>query len=164
MKIVTLLAGLLLVAAVAVAPVAAAQQRTHLLAVLDGANQNPPVSTTGHGFFRATLSSDGTQLTFRLNVGGLVNVTAAHIHLGNSTTNGPVVAFLFKASSPLARANGVLASGTLTAADLVGPLQGQPFSALVNAMESGNAYVNVHTTQHPSGEIRGQIVLMGQGS
>ena len=43
------------------------------------------------------------------------------------------------------RQTGVLATGTITAADLVGPLTGQPLSALVDAMRAGHAYVNVHT-------------------
>jgi hypothetical protein len=30
-------------------------------------------------------------------------------------------------------------------------------SALIDAIESGNAYVNVHTVAHPPGEIRGQL-------
>jgi hypothetical protein len=53
--------------------------------------------------------------------------------------------------------DGVLARGTITEADLVGPLAGQPLSALVEAIRSGNAYVNVHTVDHPAGEIRGQL-------
>jgi hypothetical protein len=40
---------------------------------------------------------------------------------------------------------------------LIGPLAGQPFSALLNQMQAGNTYVNVHTVQNPAGEIRGQI-------
>ena len=66
------------------------------------------------------------------------------------------------------RGSGVLAESTLTAADLVGPLAGQPFSALMDAILAGNAYVDVHTNDgidptntgpgdFPVGEIRGQI-------
>jgi hypothetical protein len=51
----------------------------------------------------------------------------------------------------------MLADGTITAANLVGALAGQPLSALVEALSSGGAYVNVHTQQNPGGEIRGQI-------
>jgi hypothetical protein len=64
---------------------------------------------------------------------------------------------------------GVIATGTISAADLlVGPLAGEPLSALVELLESDGAYVNVHTNDgmgdvntgpgdFPGGEIRGQI-------
>ncbi len=55
------------------------------------------------------------------------------------------------------RFNGVYAHGTVSAANLVGPLAGQPLSALITAMQAGSTYVNVHTSQFPAGEIRGQI-------
>jgi hypothetical protein len=38
----------------------------------------------------------------------------------------------------------------------VGPLEGKSFSELRSMVERG-AYVNVHTKEHPKGEIRGQI-------
>ena len=52
---------------------------------------------------------------------------------------------------------GVLARGTITAANLVGPLKGKAVEDLVRDIRAGDAYVNVHTTAHPAGEIRGQI-------
>jgi hypothetical protein len=62
----------------------------------------------------------------------------------------------------------VLAEGTITAANLIGPLAGHPLSDLIADMESGGAYVNIHTNDgvaptntgpgdFPGGEIRGQI-------
>jgi hypothetical protein len=57
----------------------------------------------------------------------------------------------------------------ITEEDLVGPLAGFSLSDLVDEMQNGNTYVNVHTSDFsgrdntgpgdfPAGEIRGQIV------
>jgi hypothetical protein len=53
--------------------------------------------------------------------------------------------------------HGPLAQGNFTAADLKGPLAGKQLFDLVNMIKNGDAYVNVHTTQNPEGEIRGQL-------
>jgi len=115
------------------------------------------------------LSPDGIELLYKLIVANIENVVAAHIHLVPEGANGPVVAFLYDpAPAGGGRTEGVLADGTITAANLIGPLAGQPLSALITAMETGNAYVNVHTNdgvppvnrglgEFPGGEIRGQI-------
>ena len=140
----------------------AAKQHTNYRAILRGSNQNPPVDTHAHGVFIATLSPDGKSITFKLIVANMENVTMAHIHIGDSATNGPVVVFLFHTETPVARQDGILSQGTFTASDFKGPLMGQAFSALINAIMNGDAYVNVHSTQHPAGEIRGQIFIAGK--
>ena len=129
----------------------------------------PARDTLGQGQAIFHLSKDGTAIEYKLIASNIENVTASHIHLGGSTVNGPVVAFLFgNAPAGGGRTDGVLAEGTITAADLVGPLAGQPLSALIDAMNSGNAYVNVHTNDgvaptntgagdFPGGEIRGNF-------
>lgn len=89
------------------------------------------------------------------------NVTHAHIHMAPAGSNGAIVAWLYPGGPPAqlipGRSSGTLGEGTITAASLVGPLAGQPLSALVSALDTGNAYVNVHTTQFPGGEVRGNI-------
>lgn len=85
------------------------------------------------------------------------DVTQAHIHLGEQGENGDVVAFLFGFVDEGVTANGVLETGTITDADLVGPLAGMSLADLVAEVDTGGAYVNVHTLEHPGGEIRGQI-------
>ena len=157
----TILALLLLAVALAT-PVVAVKQHTNYRAILRGSNQNRPVETNAHGVFIATLSSDGKSITFKLIVANMENVTMAHIHIGDSATNGPVVVFLFHTETPVARQDGILSQGTFTASDFKGPLMGQAFSALINAIMNGDAYVNVHSTQHPAGEIRGQIFIAGK--
>lgn len=136
---------------------------------LSGGEEVPPNESRGTGQAIFRLSADGTALTYRLIVANIENVTASHIHLAPAGTNGGVVAFLF-GSVPAGGGltNGVLAEGTITAANLTGSLAGQPLSALLEEMRSGNAYVNVHTNDGvaptgtgpgdlPGGEIRGQI-------
>ena len=102
-------------------------------------------------------------------VENIENVVGAHIHLAPAGSNGPVVAFLYGTVAPGGgRIDGILAEGTITGADLVGPLAGQDISVLLASLSSAGAYVNVHTNDgvtgtnsgpgdFASGEIRGQI-------
>ena len=68
--------------------------------------------------------------------------------------------------------NGVLASGEITAPNAVNACGWTSLWDVLNAMRSGNAYVNVHTNDgvaptntgpgdFPGGEIRGQIFVAG---
>lgn len=154
--------------------VAAQDPAKNFVAHPDGGQEVPERDTaaTGQAIFR--LSGDGKQLTYRLIVANIENVVAAHIHLGPTGVNGPVVAFLFGPVAPGGgRVDGVIATGTITAANLVGPLTGQPLSVLTVAMEAGGTYVNVHTDDgvppansgpgdFPGGEIRGQVRQAGR--
>lgn len=130
---------------------------------LSGEEEVPPVETTARGRAKFLLSSDRTKIHFRLTIDIIENVNQAHIHLGERGVNGPVVVWLYPDAPPPVLIpgsfSGVLATGTITAANLVGPLAGMPLSELINALIQGNTYVNVHTTQNPGGEIRGQIRL-----
>ena len=129
----------------------------------------PVRSTNAQGQAVFHVSQDGTELEYRLIASNIENVVQAHIHLGPPGVNGPIVAFLFgPAAVGGGRHNGVLSTGTITAANLIGPLAGQPLSALIAAQNGGNAYVNIHTNDgvapidtgpgdFPGGEIRGDI-------
>ena len=85
----------------------------------------------------------------------------AHIHLQAPGANGPIVVWLYPPAPPPqlipGRFDGVLAEGTFTAANLMGPLAGMSLEDLVAEMRAGNTYVNIHTTANPGGEVRGQI-------
>lgn len=131
----------------------------------------------GNAVFR--VSADGTTIYYKLVINKIDNVFMAHIHLAPAGSNGPIVVWLYPDSpnppnpSPPAswiegRFNGKLADGEITAEDLVGPLAGMPLSDLISALEAGNLYVNVHTSDFiapantgpgdfPGGEIRGQL-------
>ena len=136
--------------------VPAVGQTPGFTATLSGTQEVPAVMTPAGGEAVFTLSPDGMTLSFTLTVSNINDVFASHIHLAAPGVVGPVVAPLF-IGSKIGPFSGLLAQGTITAADLRGPLLGMPLSALVAEIETGNTYVNVHTTANPGGEIRGQI-------
>jgi hypothetical protein len=125
------------------------------VANITGAQETTPIISTATG--NATIKFDGTQstITVTLNTTGLTNVTASHIHFGKAGSNGGVLFGLFAApgtfTSPLTK--------TLTSADFTADAANgiNTFSDAVNAILSGNTYVNVHTQANAAGEIRGQV-------
>lgn len=126
-----------------------------------GDQEVPPRETLAQGQAIFKLSKDGTELSYKLIVANLDSITMAHIHLAPVGSNGGVVAWLYPSAPPASlipgTTNGILAQGVLTDASLVGALDGQTLEDLVEEFLNGNAYVNVHTTLYPGGEIRGQI-------
>ncbi|WLR43005.1 CHRD domain-containing protein [Bacillus carboniphilus] len=127
------------------------------VAKLTGLSEIPPVFTDAFGCTRFAVNRNETALSYILKVNDFNNLIFAHIHQGGLEENGPVVAFLLNTVSPTISVKEGTVQGTLTAESLVGPLEGQPLSALLELMRTGQAYVNVHSQQNLSGEIRGQI-------
>lgn len=137
------------------------------VAPLTGDAEIPALDTLARGVAVIQVSDDAVH--YRLIATNIDNVVAAHIHLGGADVNGPVVAHLFGPAAPGGGVStGVLATGTITVDDLTGPLDGEPLSVLIDAIEAGEAYVNVHTNDgvaptntgpgdFPGGEIRGQL-------
>jgi hypothetical protein len=128
---------------------------------LTGDEQVPSVATAALGTASFWLNPEGTELRYQLTVAQLDNVTMAHLHLGTFGKNGPPVVWLYPSAPPMKQidglSNGVLSAGTITAADLVGPMAGKTIADLVTAIRANDIYVNVHTRDHSDGEIRGQL-------
>lgn len=144
------------------------ERRQFLSADLSPLDEVPAKASEAHGNFAAEFSQDGS-LSFKLTFSGLSSpTTQAHIHFGATKTNGGVMVFLCGGPKPSCPAEGSV-SGTITAADVsvlpannpdsVIPQGVDPgnFGALAEAILSGTSYVNVHTKDFPTGEIRGQI-------
>jgi Cu/Zn superoxide dismutase len=106
----------------------------------------------------ATFTVNGPTIAYKVAANGLSSAfTAAHIHAGAPGTPGPVVAPLQLAATGAGTAAG---EGTIDAAAIKGKnADGSPMTMndLLAAMRSGALYVNVHTANNKSGEIRGQI-------
>lgn len=105
----------------------------------------------------AAAASSASRLSYSISVQDIDEVTAAHIHMGRSDENGPIIVTLFKPDTPTGEITGELVSGTITSQNLEGPMQGKQLSDLIDLFDAGDTYVNVHTETNPNGEIRGTI-------
>lgn len=133
-----------------------------------GANENPPVLSDGSGRFRVNQTA-GENLTYRLRYDiPNAEVIQAHIHIGNPGTNGGVAAFLCTnaggVDAPECPTPSGLVDDALASADVLavegenGPIiEAGDLQGLFKLIRDGATYVNVHTTDHPTGEIRCQI-------
>ena len=165
-------ARLKLVAAVAIAGVvglgtAAVANVDRAKEHLTGYEEVPALSTPGSGDFRIDIRKD--EVRYELTFSDLESAaTQAHIHFENATNNGPVVVFLCSnlgngpAGTQACPAAGGTITGTITAADVGGGAAAQglaagEFDEFVQALRSGATYVNVHSVNRPTGEIRAQI-------
>jgi hypothetical protein len=142
----------------------------NLVAHAAGENEVPPRETRARGNAIFHVSDDGLSVDYKLIVANIENVRQSHIHLGDASVAGPIVVFLYgPVPAGGGRIDGVIAEGTFTAANLIGPLAGHPLSDLLTAMRNNGAYANVHTDDgvppantgpgdFPGGEVRGTIM------
>ena len=114
----------------------------HFSASLTGDQHDPAITTdaTGTGTFSLTSAGLAYDITFE----GLT-ISVSHFHLGAAGVSGGVVRTL-----DFAGANTI--SGIWT------PQDSQPLTdSLIAEVLAGNIYVNLHTSDNPGGEIRGQL-------
>lgn len=128
-------------------------------AELSGEEEVPPVKTKARGEATFKLNKGGDELTYLVALKNIEDVTAAHIHQSQKGKNGPPVAPLFAEPKKPAIVGTLYSEGSIRAYELIGPLKGRSLQSLVQMMETGDTYVNVHTIKHPEGELRGQIRL-----
>ncbi len=124
----------------------AATLTKELTVQLAAANENPqPSGRTETGSASIKIFSDNS-VTVDITVTGLAsgdNITAGHFHVGDPVTNGGVVVDL----NPTVMGNMVKAKLTNVR------------SSFIDTLKNGTAdiYLNVHSSQVPSGIVRGQV-------
>lgn len=130
---------------------------------LSGNNEVPAIKTRTIGLTKARLKEQGQSLALAAIVARIprnVEITMAHLHLGQVGENGPVIVNLLASDEFRGQNRRYRRLRTdITGGDLLGSLQGQPLDALIAEIQSGNVYVNIHTDRNPSGEVRGQLEL-----
>ena len=135
---------------------------------LVGYEEVPAVSTTARGRFWAWVDTKANTLTYKLTYDALEgDVTQSHVHFGQMSVNGGVSFFLCSnlgngpAGTQPCPVGPAEVSGVITPDLIVGPagqgIEAQAFAEVVDALRNGIAYVNVHSTKWPGGEIRGQL-------
>lgn len=154
-------AAILTSLALTTALVAAPNDTEVFSAQLAGDSEVPPINSPGTASFQMEV---GSTITFTLSYSGLSAApTLAHLHFAQPSVAGGVMIFLCGGGGQPAcpaTTSGTI-TGTITGANVVGPTaQGIAAGDLTSALEAvrdGESYANMHTSNFPSGEIRGQV-------
>jgi CHRD domain len=127
---------------------------------LTGGGEVPPRGTPAVG--TVGLYVDGNTVDYTIEVHGITAITGAHIHSGAPGVNGSIRIALYPgpgtnfSATPTGGVEGILISGSFNSSQVTGVT----YEELLNQMRAGTAYANVHTTQFPGGEMRGQVHLV----
>ena len=136
-----LLKSLVLASSLAILAAGGAGAETFFAAVIDGSQPVPPTGSPATGTALLVLNDSMDEVAYEIEFEGLLGEeTSAHFHNAAPGQNGGVI-FGLPLGSPK-----------------VGVWPVGPFE--VDELLAGRVYVNVHSTEHPSGEIRGDIGLI----
>jgi hypothetical protein len=139
---------------------------------LSGPAESPPNASPGVGTATVTVDTVAQTMTVDVSFSGLTsNTTASHIHCCTATsgtgTAGVATQTPTFVSFPLGVTSGTYShtfdmtlAGSYNPAFITanGGTTASAFAALLAGIDAGKAYLNIHTTNVPSGEIRGFLV------
>ena len=147
-------------AAVLLTAASASAQVVKMAAVLSPGEETPALLSGAVGTAEVGVDTTNRELSVTLRVFNLPTAsTAGHIHVGPRGVAGPIIldfpnipgrvgdfTLTFRLSQTALRQS--VANGILTMEDAIQSITG------------GNAYVNIHSTTNPGGEIRGQLAVV----
>lgn len=147
-------------AAVLLTAAAASAQQVRMTATLSPGEETPALLSGAVGSAEVGVDVTARELSVTVRVFNLPTAsTAGHIHVGPRGVAGPVVldfpnvagrtgdfVLTFRLSQTALRPNAALGINTM--------------DDIIQAIVGGNAYVNIHSTTNPGGEIRGQLTLV----
>jgi len=126
-------------------------------AQLSGQNEIPVLVTSATGTLAITLAADNSSVHYVISLSKITDLTVARLHEGKAGTTGATILTLYSGPTRTGLFSGVLVQGNFTASRFVGPLQGKTISDFVALLKTGSIYLNVGTSAHILGEIRGQL-------
>jgi len=141
-------------------------------ATLSGAAESPPVASPGTGTARVTVDDGALTMRVEASFAGLIGTTSvSHIHCCTAVPLAGTVGVATPTPTFPGFPAGVTAGSYDATFDMTDPASynaafvtangGTPasaFAALLAGLDAGRAYLNVHTTFAPGGEIRGFLV------
>jgi len=142
--------------------VSAAQAQAQTItftANLNGGQEIPVVVTGSVGTATVTWNTATKTGTYRVDVYNMpVGTTASHIHAGAVGAGGPVIVNFTVPAGGIS--NDYALQGTFACSDVVArAAQGiNSCEDFEQALLLNNTYANVHSTNNPGGEIRGQLI------
>ena len=140
----------------------------HRYAILVGAQEVPAISTYAIGKFALHIDYHAGRILWEMAYDRIEGVQAAHLHFGQRGANGGVMAVLCTNIStsptndvPMCPDGPGHVRGVIEARNIIGPtaqgIEPEELRAAIYAIRMGLVYVNVHTAEFQSGEIRGQL-------
>lgn len=152
---------------------APASQAQVFIANLNGPNEAPPVNSPGIGFSAVTLNSVLNTMRVQITFSGLTGTTTvAHIHSATALPGTGLAGVATQTPSFSGFPTGVTAGSYDQTFDMTqtssynpnfitanGGTTASAQAALFNGISTGRAYVNVHSTTFPGGEIRGFLTV-----
>jgi hypothetical protein len=150
--------GAAAVAALLMGVAAASAQVVVATATLGGGEETPILLSGAAGTAEVAIDTTAKEFAVTLRIFNVpTTTTAGHIHVGAKGIAGPVVidfpaiagrlgdfVTTFRVGEASFRANAAIGINTI--------------DDVIQAVANGNAYVNIHTSTNPGGEIRGQLV------
>jgi hypothetical protein len=147
-----------MVSALLLSAAAASAQVVVATTTLTSGEETPALLTGAAGTAEVAIDTAAKEFAVTLRVFNIpTTTTAGHIHVGPKGVAGPVVidfpaiagrlgdfVTTFRVGEASFRASAVNGINTI--------------DDVIQAVANGNAYVNIHTTTNPGGEIRGQLV------
>ena len=157
-----LLCGAAVAAALLLSATPSSAQVVNMTATLGGGDETPAPGLLTGAVGAATIWVDAANEDILVTL-SLFNfatgTTAGHIHVGPRGIAGPVV---INFPIPAGRTGDLPLTFRVGAAAFVArPEIGiNTMADAIQAIVGGGAYVNIHTSQYPAGEIRGQLTLV----
>lgn len=123
-----------------------------------GAEKPTAVTTTATGTGTVVINEAAQSFTVTVNIAGtgVVDLSMAHIHVGDANTAGPIAVNLLPIPPAAGTFTGTLVGGLTFSTIEAG--SGETFATLVTKMRAGNTYINVHNAVNTAGHVRGQLV------